>query len=121
MKLFDPKSWYWIVAGDSTKVFSSASGDYVPATDPAYAAWCSDGSTPTNIDTEANLGAVLAPYLQRPANVSVLDGYTGSQADTVLGHLVFKILFQHENRIRALEGKAAVTAAQARTFIKGLM
>lgn len=121
MKNYDPKNWFWTVGGDATKAFSSAAGDYVPVTDPAFVAWLADGTMPTVIDTEANLGAVLAPYLQRPSNSGVLDGYAGSQADTVLTHLAFKILFNHENRIRALEGKAAVTAAQARSFVKGLM
>lgn len=33
----------------------------------------------------------------------------------------FRILFNHENRIRALEGKAAVTAAQFRAALKALL
>lgn len=32
--------------------------------------------------------------------------------------ILFKILFGHENRIRALEGKAAITAAQFRAAVK---
>lgn len=121
MKTFDPTSWYWFVAGDASKAFSSAAGAYVPSSDATFVAWLADGTLPTNIDTEANLGAVLAPYLVRPTNAAVLDGYTSSQADTVIQHLVFKILFNHENRIRALEGKGAVTAAQARAAVKALM
>lgn len=128
MKMYLPKNWYWFVAGDQTKVFSSAAGDYVPISDPAYIAWASDGTTPQNIDTEANLGAVLAPYLIRPINANVLDGYTGSQADTVLQHLFFKVAFNHENRLRAIERQlslngspANLSAAQARAAVKALM
>lgn len=33
----------------------------------------------------------------------------------------FKISFNHENRIRALEGKSAITAAQFKTAVKGLL
>lgn len=121
MKEYNPSSWYWTVAGDTTKVFSSAAGDYVPVTDATYVAWQADGTRATPIDTEANLGAVLAPYLLRPVHVNVLDGYTGYQADEVLQKLVFKILFNHENRIRALEGKASISPAQARAVVKGLM
>ena len=121
MKTYNALDWYWAVAGDTTKVFSSKAGDYVPATDATYVAWTADGTVPTVIDTEANLGAVLAPHLIRPTNASVLDGYTSSQADNVLTHLLFKIAFNHENRIRALEGKVAVTPAQARATVKALM
>jgi len=121
MKTYNAQNWYWFVAGDRTKVFSSASGDYVPVSDPTFIAWGADGTLPTNIDTEANLGAVLAPYLIRPANASVLSGYTDAQADTVMQHLSMKIAFNHENRIRALEGKAAVTVPQFRAAVKGLM
>jgi hypothetical protein len=35
--------------------------------------------------------------------------------------LAFKVLFNHENRIRALEGKGTVTAAQFRTAMKALL
>lgn len=34
---------------------------------------------------------------------------------------IFKVLFNHENRIRALEGKTAVTANQFKTALKGLL
>ena len=32
--------------------------------------------------------------------------------------LTFKVLFDHENRVRALEGKAAISAAQFRAALK---
>lgn len=34
---------------------------------------------------------------------------------------LFRVLFAHENRIRALEGKAAVTLAQFKTALRNLM
>jgi hypothetical protein len=40
-----------------------------------------------------------------------------TQADYVSG----QILFNHENRIRALEGKAAITVKQFKTAVKGLL
>lgn len=128
MKMYDPKNWYWFVAGDQTRVFSSVVGDYVLVSDPTFVAWTADGTRPTIMDTEANLGAVLAPYQIRPVHAATLDGYTGAQADTVLSHVAFKILFNHENRIRAIEralvlngSPANLTAAQARNVVKGLM
>lgn len=118
---YNPQNWYWVVGGDQSKVFSSASGTYVAPTDPTYLAWVTAGGVPTNIDTAANLGAVLAPFLARPTDATVLDGYTSTQAAQVLQHLMFKIAFNHENRIRALEGKGAITAQQAMAIVKALM
>lgn len=121
MKSYDPKNWYWFVAGNTAQAFSSAVGTYVPVADPAFVDWSADGTSPTVIDSEASLGQVLAPYLLRPTHAGVLDGYTSAQADSVLTHLLFKIAFNHENRIRALEGKAAATVAQARALVKAMM
>jgi hypothetical protein len=128
MKDYNPKNWYWFVGGDQTKAFSSASGDYVLSADATFQAWLADGTLPTKIDTEANLGAVLAPYLMRPANAGVLDGYTTSQATTIIAHVAFKIAFNHENRLRAIERQLGLngsppnlTAQQALNVVKGLM
>ena len=121
MKTYNPQNWYWFVGGDQTKAFPSASGDYVLSADATLVAWLADGTRPTNIDTEANLGSVLAQYLQRPANALVLGGYTDFHAQGIVGQAFFKVLFNHENRIRALEAKAPLTAAQARAAIKALM
>ncbi len=35
--------------------------------------------------------------------------------------LGFKVMFNHENRVRALEGKAAITAAQFRSALKAML
>ena len=121
MKPYDPANWYWFVARDKTKAFSSASGDYVPAADPAFAAWRVDGTLPTNIASEAELGEVLAAYSLRPKHAGVLDGYTSAHADNELGKVIFKVIFNHENRIRALEGKQPATLAQVRNAVKALM
>ncbi len=120
MKIYSPTNWYWYVGGDHTKAFSSSAGDYVPATDPTFVAWLSDGTLPTIIDTESNLGAVLAPYSLRPTNANVLDGYQNMQV-TRVDDLQFRIALNHENRIRALAGQATVTAAQFRAALKALM
>lgn len=124
MKNYDPKNWYWIVGGDQTKAYSSALGDYVPATDATFTAWRADGTPPTQIDTEVNLGGVLAPYyptITRPVPAAVIDGYQQSQSDDVIAHKLFKLIFSMFNRIQVLEGKQAVTPAQARAAVKALM
>ena len=119
--VYSPSNWYWRVGGDNTQVYSSANGDFVPVNDATYQAWTARGNAPTNIDTNANLGAVLAPYSLRPVNASVLDGYQTEQATELTVATVAKVCFNHENRIRVLEGKAQVTAQQFITVLKGLM
>ncbi len=124
MKPYDPTKWYWIVGGDQSKAYSSAIGDYVPADNAAFAAWKSDGTMPTPIDTEANLGGVLAAYypdVPRPATAGVTTGYQQTQSDDVFQHKLVKFLFTLLNRVQVLEGKQAMTVAQARAYVKGLM
>ena len=115
------KDHYWRVADDDTRVYSSATGDYVPVANAAYKAWVEAGGLTTNIDTEASLGDVLAPYAQRPVHAGVLDGYKDSQAAKLTIETAAKILFNHENRLRALEGSQPATANQFKTAIKALM
>jgi hypothetical protein len=128
MKTYDPFNWYWMVGGDANRVYSSAAADYVSVTAPAYVAWASDGTLPTQIATEANLGDVLASYLLRPVASVVLDGYTDRAARAIVTSTMFKIIFQHENRLRAIERALSLngsppnlTAAQALAAVKSLM
>jgi hypothetical protein len=118
---YNPNNWYWIVAGNTTQVYESVSGTFVPVSNVMYQTWLAAGGVPTNIDTAANLGDVLARAKgPRPVDTSVLDGYTTSLAtdvDLALG----RVLFNHENRIRALEGKQPVTAQQFITAVKTLL
>ncbi|MER9533034.1 hypothetical protein NKI89_24955 [Mesorhizobium sp. M0309] len=118
---YDPSNWYWIVAGSATQVFSSASGNYLPVADTTYQAWLAGGNASTRIASEAELGDVLAPYQIRPAAAGVLDGYKDSQATKLTIEIVAKVLFNHENRLRALEAKQAVTPAQFKSALKDLM
>ena len=121
MSDYNPANWYWIVAGSTTQVFSSASGNYVTMADATYQAWLAGGNAPTRIASEAELGDVLAPYQLRPVAAGVLDGYKDSQATKLTIEVVAKVLFNHENRLRALEAKQAVTPAQFKNALKDLM
>jgi len=124
MKEYNPKDWYWIVGGDQTKAYSSAMGDYVPAANTTFVAWKADGTQPTKIDTEANLGEVLAPYfpdVARPVSANVLEGYQQGQANDIFVRKLSKLLFHMINRIQVLEGKQPLTVAQARVYVKGQM
>lgn len=121
MKTYDPKDWYWHVGGDETKAYSSATGDFVQASDANFLEWKADGTAPTNIDTESNLGEVLAQHLLRPVNANVLDGYKEAHAGQIIVKVPFKLLFQMNNDIRVLKGQQPLTANQARNYVKGLM
>jgi hypothetical protein len=57
---YDAADWYWSVAGDTARVWSSARAAAVPLADAGYAAWLAAGHRPTPIDSEASLAAVLA-------------------------------------------------------------
>lgn len=121
MKPYDPFNWYWKVNGSTTQVFSSAAGDYVSVTNPAYVGWASDGTIPTNIANAAELGEVLAPYNIRPVQATVLDAYQDTQARKLTLEVVAKVLFNLVNEVRVLKGQSQVNAAQFRNYLKGLM
>jgi hypothetical protein len=118
---YDPRNWYWYVGGDETRAFSSAAGDYLPVTSSAFQSWKATGGLPTRIASEQELGEVLAPHAVRPMNTTVLDAYKDSQAAKLTIEIAAKVLFNHENRLRALEGKAPANAAQFKTALKALM
>lgn len=128
MKPYDARDWYWRVTGVADQVFSSASGDYVADNDATFVAWQSDGTLPSNINSEAELGAVLAEANVRPSRAAVLDGYKTKHAMDIVDAVQFKIMFNHENRLRAIErslglngSPADLTAQQARNAVKALM
>lgn len=128
MKDYDVMDWYWEVEGNTTQVFSSASGTYVPLNDPNFVAWGTDGTRPARINSEASLGQVLAQALIRPQPTGILDGFTTALADEIVVRAVFRIVFNHENRLRAIERNLGLngsppnlTPAQARAAVKALM
>jgi hypothetical protein len=124
MKEYNPFNWYWAVNGDETKVYSSATGNYVPVGNATYIAWAADGTMPTKIDSEINVGGVLAAYypdITRPIPAAILDGYQETQCNDIFTRKLVKLLFNFHNRIRVLEGQSTHTAVQARAFVKNLM
>lgn len=120
-KEYTPSDWFWLVGDDQSRAYSSKVGDYVPANDAAFVAWKADGTSPSRIASAAELGAVLAQLSLRPAADGVLAGYLDSQIDDVVIKKLFKIIFNQENRLRALEGKQPITVAQARAAFRGLL
>jgi hypothetical protein len=123
-KMYNPANWYWTVGGDTTRAYSSAAGDYVLAANATFVTWKADGTQPTPIDTEVNLGGVLASYyfgVPRPIAANVLDAYQQWQADDEFSKKLSKLLFNMLNRIQVLEGKPVLTAAQAKAAVKAMM
>jgi hypothetical protein len=119
--IFTPADWYWFVAGDEARAYSSNTGEYVQVSDAAFQAWREAGNAPTRIASEAELGEVLAQYSLRPLHVGVLDGYKDSQASQISIKVAAKILFWLVNEVRALKGQQPITAVTFRNFVKGLM
>ena len=62
MTPYSPDNWYWIVAGDESRVWSSKASAYVPADDATYQAWREAGGIPSRIASEQELADVLRPY-----------------------------------------------------------
>lgn len=123
-KVYDADDWFWFVDGDTTRVFSSAAGAYLSLSDPAFVAWSADGTAPSVTDT-ASLGASLS---FRPTDPAMLDAYKAGQAGKIIARTTFRILFNHENRLRAIERALGLNGsppnlsqAQALAAIKALM
>lgn len=120
--------WYFVINGNQTQVYHTGRGIFVPLADAAYVTWLAKGTPATALPSIARLGEVLAPLFIRPTDATVLDAYVGVHADTVLSRPAFKVLYQHENRIRAIEralslngSPANLTPAQAKAAIKALL
>jgi hypothetical protein len=121
--IYNPSDWYWAVGGDPTQVYSSARGVFVSIADAQFVAWKSKeggSNRPTPIDTSVNLGAVLAPYRLRPTDSAVLAAYQQAAASAV-DLVQLRLMFNHENRIRALESKAPITQPQFLAAISALL
>jgi hypothetical protein len=89
----------------------------VEVTDPQYdsATQVKEGPTVTVLADK-----VTRVWTVRSKAVQELDDEKTAQATGYNG-VAFKIALNHENRLRTLEGKAPVTAAQFRTAIKALL
>jgi len=59
MITFNIANWFWIVAGEADRVWSSAARSFVPVADQTYVAWRNAGGHPTRIANFAELGDVL--------------------------------------------------------------
>jgi hypothetical protein len=118
MKTYDPFNWYWRVAGDAAKLYSSETGEFVPVEDARFIAWKEDGSLPTNIASVTELGEVLAAYSLRPVAADVLDAYLIKQANDIVAKPDFKPTFRALVEIANLKGETEPTVQTAVEWIK---
>lgn len=58
--IYDPSHWYWTVAGDTSKVWSSSVAGFVDTTDDDYVVWRDAGNGPTPISSIEELAAIFA-------------------------------------------------------------
>jgi hypothetical protein len=73
-------------------------------------------------------GPVITVLSDKVTRVWTVRAKTAAELDAdkdgtvnALDMLAFKVLFNHENRVRALESKAAITAAQFKTALKAML
>ena len=118
---YTPSNWYWVVAGSTTQVYSSAASDYVPVADATYVAWLAAGNRPSTIASETELGEVLARYDLTPVSIGILDSYQDKVADEIPTRLLLKVLFNLSNRVRVLEGDVELTKAQFKLALKAMV
>jgi hypothetical protein len=119
---FTPANWYWIVAGSTAQVYSSGVGDYVPVSDATYQSWLAAGNMPTKIDTEQNLTDVLLAAGE--PGVPTTPSPSSSAADQHFSNIPLAVqrwAFAVDNRVRVVEGQPMRTAAQFKSYVKGLL
>lgn len=124
MRDFDPADHYWFVGGDESRAWSSAARAYVPAADSALRARIAERevAAATRIASEAELWEVLARIAPDtlPATTAAQDALKQRRINSI-DAVQFRIHFRHENRLRALEGEAALTPAQFRAALLPLV
>lgn len=65
--------------------------------------------------------SVTRVWTVRDLTAGELDAQKTDLVESEILTVVGKVLFNHENRVRALEGKAAITADQFKTALKALL
>lgn len=118
---------YVIVGSVPNQVFKTATLSYVPLTDSGYVAWrlihdiIAGVALPLRVANEQQLWDYLDNFgITLPAGKQISDA---KKAELIgkMDKVQLQVLFNHENRIRARENRAAVTKDQFIDFVKGLL
>jgi len=116
------RDYYFQVLGDS-RVYATARRIFVAADDAQYVSFVARGGVAWKVATEADLWQLLAsgaPDLLPegiPAAVAARKDHQISKADKV----AFEVAFNHENRLRTLEGLQPITKQQFLNGIRNLL
>ena len=95
--VYNPANWYWIVAGSTTQVYSSASASYVLISDTTYQAWRAQGLEyqPSRFATEQELIDYLAGRVPHAAPAgSSTDAAKTLRIQTQMGDTIFQTLLK---------------------------
>lgn len=117
---FQPRNWYWIVAGNPG-VYSSASNSYVPETNPVYLAWVAAGFVPSRINSEAEIW----PYVQSFLPDWLFDGSTfaqpgvGAYMPAQLSAYAASVRYDREIAGITVNGVAVATDRKSQAMING--
>lgn len=95
--------WRWLIVVDTNPDYNSAT------------------QVKTGPVITINQTNVTRVWTVRDKTAGELDDDKTENVTSSFNTIIGKVLFNHENRIRALEGKAAITAAQFITAIKALV
>lgn len=120
---YDPYHWFWVVGSNATQVYSSEAVQYVSVGNSQYVSWLALGNNPSRIGSEQELWDYLndkAPGTTPTAGTST-DAGKSSRVRDQMSEVVGQILFEHENRVRALESRPPATRNQFVQHVKDLM
>lgn len=130
MFIFDVTRHFWVVAGDETRLWSSAAAAYVPAGNAAYQDWRAADGLPTRIASEKELSDALlpyglvGPYLASVAELAAIDQATLNAKLAEPGGVVrglALVLLQEVNTLRAKAGLPTYTPGQLVTALQAKM
>jgi hypothetical protein len=96
---------------------------FVPLSNPSYVTWLAvTGNQPTPIINEQDLFDYLTALgIAIPVGAVTSDNFKSDIVNNQMTLVIGQILFNHENRIRALESKAPITKAQFIAGVKDLL
>lgn len=120
---FNPSDWYWIVAGSTSQVYSSARNIYVPLTDTDYLAWLA--ATGLQIAPDIGAEADLWPYVADRVPAWCFDGATfaqpalGAYMPAQLFAYSAAVRFEHEVAGAVVNGMTIATDRSSQAMISG--